>query len=58
MLWDLVRSCSPSHYRLDTPEPVRLAGRGHELGELDGTFTDWNARITEDGRVVPDVAVG
>jgi hypothetical protein len=46
-------------YRV-TPElgqPVRLAERGHEIAELDGMFTDWNARITEDGRVVPDVAV-
>jgi len=42
----------------DSGQPVRLAERGHELAELDVTFTEWNARITEDGRVVPDVAVG
>ena len=45
-------------YRV-TPEssqPVRLEGRGHELAEVDATFTDWNARMVEDGRIVPDLA--
>jgi hypothetical protein len=45
-------------YRV-TPEsnqPVRLAGRGHELDELEGSFTEWNAHMGEDGRIVPDIA--
>jgi hypothetical protein len=45
-------------YRV-TPEssqPVRLEGRGHELNELDATFTRWNAQMVDDGRIVPDVA--
>jgi hypothetical protein len=35
---------------------VRLVERGHELQELKQPFTNWNARVEEDGRVVPDVA--
>ncbi len=45
-------------YRV-TPEssqPVRLADRGHDLSELEGSFTAWNAHMQEDGRVVPDIA--
>ena len=41
---------------LDSPQPVRLAGRGHELSELEDGFTAWNANMVEDGRVVPDIA--
>ena len=37
-------------------QPVRLAGRGHELDELEGSFTEWNAHLGEDGRIVPDIA--
>ena len=36
--------------------PVRLAERGHDPDELDPAFTEWNAHIEEDGRVVPDIA--
>jgi hypothetical protein len=36
--------------------PVRLAERGHDPSELDPSFTDWNAHLEEDGRVVPDIA--
>jgi hypothetical protein len=45
-------------YRV-TPEsaqPVRLAERGHDPSELDTTFTEWNANLVEDGRLVPDIA--
>jgi len=45
-------------YRI-TPEstqPVRLAERGHEPDELDGSFTEWNAHMVDDGRIVPDIA--
>jgi hypothetical protein len=37
-------------------QPVRLAERGHDPGELEHTFTHWNAKLDEDGRVVPDIA--
>ncbi len=52
--WDL----SWYQYRisLDSAQQVRLAERGHELQELKQPFTNWNARVEEDGRVVPDVA--
>jgi hypothetical protein len=36
--------------------PVRLAERGHDPSELDASFTEWNAHLEEDGRVVPDIA--
>jgi hypothetical protein len=35
---------------------VRLAERGHDPDELEASFTDWNAHMEEDGRVVPDIA--
>jgi hypothetical protein len=52
--WDL----SWYQYRvsLDWAQPIRLAERGHELDELAQTFKDWNARIDEDGRLVPQLA--
>ena len=40
----------------DSPQPVRLAERGHELGELEASFTEWNAEMVDDGRIVPNVA--
>jgi hypothetical protein len=45
-------------YRItaDSIQPVRLAGRGHELAELEGSFTEWNAHMADDGRIVPDIA--
>ena len=36
--------------------PIRLAERGHDPAELEGPFTEWNAHMEEDGRVVPDIA--
>jgi hypothetical protein len=45
-------------YRV-TPEsaqPVRLEERGHELGELDRIYQDWNAHLDEHGRLVPNIA--
>jgi hypothetical protein len=52
--WDI----SWYQYRVtpDTSQPVRLAERGHEPEELDPTFTEWNANMVEDGRIVPDIA--
>ena len=45
-------------YRItpDSPQPVRLAERGHELSQLEGSFTEWNAHMVDDGRIVPDIA--
>jgi hypothetical protein len=52
--WDI----SWYQYRV-TPEsaqPVRLEERGHELADLESSFNVWNARIEEDGRLVPEIA--
>jgi len=40
----------------DSGQPVRLAERGHEPDELEGTFREWNAHLEDDGRLVPDIA--
>ncbi len=52
--WDI----SWYQYRVtpDSAQPVRLAERGHELDELETSFTSWNAHVDEDGRVIPDIA--
>jgi hypothetical protein len=52
--WDL----SWYQYRvtLDSAQPVRLEERGHELRELEAGFTEWNARLEDDGRLVPQIA--
>jgi hypothetical protein len=52
--WDI----SWYQYRV-TPEsaqPVRLEERGHDLGELDHLYKDWNAHVDEHGRLVPNIA--
>ncbi|HZU20101.1 MAG TPA: hypothetical protein VE982_02665 [Gaiellaceae bacterium] len=41
---------------LDSEHPVRLEGRGHDPAELEAPFTDWNAHLDADGRLVPDIA--
>jgi hypothetical protein len=53
--WDL----SWYQYRvsLDAVQPVRLAERGQDPSDLDRGFTAWNARIEDDGRLVPDIAL-
>jgi hypothetical protein len=40
----------------EAPQPVRLAEKGFDPEELEEGFLDWNASLTEDGRIVPDVA--
>ena len=40
----------------DSAQPVRLERRGHELGELEDTFKDWNADVEDEGRLVPEIA--
>ena len=54
IVWDL----SWYQYRVsvESPQPVRLAERGHELSELDPSFAEWNAEVEGDGRVVPNIA--
>jgi hypothetical protein len=52
--WDI----SWYQYRV-TPEsgqPVRLAERGHDPRELESMFTSWNAKLTSDGRLAPDIS--
>jgi hypothetical protein len=52
--WDI----SWYQYRIspDAGQPVRLAERGHEPRELETSFTAWNAKLTGDGRIAPDIA--
>ena len=54
VVWDI----SWYQYRI-TPEsgqPVRLAERGQEPRELESKFTSWNARLTSDGRITPNIS--
>lgn len=52
--WDI----SWYQYRvsLESAQPVRLAERGHDPSDLEHSFTEWNSRLSEDGRLVPDIA--
>ena len=52
--WDI----SWYQYRVtpDSAQPVRLAERGHELAQLDASYQRWNARIEDDGRLVPEIS--
>jgi hypothetical protein len=52
--WDL----SWYQYRVspESGQPVRLERRGHELDELEETFKSWNARVEDEGRLVPEIA--
>lgn len=53
--WDI----SWYQYRLapESAQPVRLEGRGHDPdSELEAPYTEWNAHVEADGRVVPDIA--
>jgi hypothetical protein len=36
-------------------QPVRLAERGLEPGELDATFANWNARVEAGTGILPDI---
>ncbi len=51
--WDI----SWYQYRVtrDAPQPVRLAERGLEPGELDEKFRRWNARLEEGVGVFPEI---
>ena len=52
--WDI----SWYQYRIsfDSVQPVRVAERGYEIGELDEKFKAWNAHVGDDGRVMPELA--
>jgi hypothetical protein len=52
--WDI----SWYQYRVtpDSAQPVRLAERGHDPQELESMFTSWNAKLTGDGRIAPDIS--
>jgi hypothetical protein len=52
--WDI----SWYQYRIapEAGQPVRLAERGHDPRELESLFTGWNARLTQDGRIAPDIS--
>jgi hypothetical protein len=52
--WDI----SWYQYRVtpDSAQPVRLQERGHELAELDDSYKISNGHLSEDGRLVPDLA--
>lgn len=52
--WDI----SWYQYRVspDSAQPVRLADRGHDPGDLETPFAQWNAQLEQDGRVVPNIA--
>ena len=52
--WDI----SWYQYRVtpDSAQPIKLAERGHELAELEAKYREWNARVEEDGRLVPQIA--
>jgi hypothetical protein len=54
VVWDI----SWYQYRVtpDSAQPVRLAERGHDPSELEGSFGEWNAHLGEEGRLVPDIA--
>jgi hypothetical protein len=41
----------------EAAQPVRIEDRGEDSAEISGTFSDWNARFDDDGRVVPALAV-
>lgn len=51
--WDI----SWYQYRVsvDSSQPVRLEQRGHDPGELESSFVEWNAHLDETGRVVPAI---
>ena len=52
--WDI----SWYQYRItpDSAQPVRLAERGHDPHELEPMFTSWNAKLTQDGRIAPNIS--
>jgi len=51
--WDI----SWYQYRvsLESSQPVRVAERGQDIADLDPSYQHWNATVTEDGRLIPNI---
>src|SRR4051794_6776234 len=51
--WDI----SWYQYRVspESAQPVRVAERGQDIADLDGSFQRWNATVTDDGRLIPNI---
>lgn len=39
----------------ESAQPVRVAERGQDIEDLEPSFQDWNATVTDDGRLIPDI---
>ncbi len=39
----------------ESSQPVRVAERGQDISDLDATFQQWNATVSEDGRLIPTI---
>ena len=40
----------------EAAQPVRIAERGHDMDDLNAPYTEWNARLDEQGRLMPALA--
>jgi hypothetical protein len=51
--WDI----SWYQYRVspESAQPVRVAERGQDIADLDPSFQEWNATVTDDGRLIPSI---
>jgi hypothetical protein len=51
--WDI----SWYQYRVspESSQPVRVAERGQDIAEIDESYQHWNATVTEDGRLIPNI---
>ena len=51
--WDI----SWYQYRVspESSQPVRVAERGQDIADLDPSFQQWNATVTDDGRMIPSI---
>jgi hypothetical protein len=51
--WDI----SWYQYRVspESAQAVRIAERGQDISDLDDSFQNWNATVTEDGRLIPSI---
>jgi hypothetical protein len=34
---------------------VRVAERGQDIDDLDSSYQHWNATVTDDGRLIPNI---
>ncbi len=39
----------------ESAQPVRVAERGQDIADLDPSFQEWNATVTDDGRLIPEI---